>query len=316
MFSTLHYHTLSYLRIFTAFRYINPPSSHRQQTTWTTLLQEARDRFLHHVESRTPKCQVHEIQGSGSDIVYSEKTMHMNEVQLYLRKDPGQPCLRLIKLEIDVLARRIPQPQQNLAWVPDMAPELGIDVYDLGNIPSFTAKFLARECPIHGEGNVFKFYGGVANSFIIASYNSVTGATTCLLLKENGKHAAEVYRYMTGFLNENRALFQSYYFLPLLLLASRVEMGASLLMKSFYGDTRLIDEKNITDWEFSRDCLRWAQHYFNYSSDVAKYLREQLDTLAEQGASDMLPKDVAAGHTAIREAISILEPTIAPNIWK
>lgn len=92
---------------------------------------EARERFLGRVTSESSECNVLEIQGSGSNIIDSERTMHMDEVPSYLKFEPGQPTFKLVVLHVGFwLEPRTPNLE--LAWIPDRCAELGIDLYWLG----------------------------------------------------------------------------------------------------------------------------------------------------------------------------------------
>ncbi|KAI1779752.1 hypothetical protein F4818DRAFT_152102 [Hypoxylon cercidicola] len=272
-----------------------------------TLREEAREIFLSLVESRSPECRVFDIQGSGSNLVAWERAMHMDEVPAYLRSEAGQPVFKLVVLHVRIWY--LPRQQESqLAWVPDIAAELGIDPYFIGMIPQDRYTFQASEQKTCEEGRVLSVYINSIDICTIASYNEATCSTICIILSRQVSKNVWDERHVIKFLRQNKALFQSPCFLPFSILATGMNQG-SYQIRSNTTDWGRLDADNLHRWEVIRNNHCWGQRILSLCREVARHLRKQLDASRD---SDTLREDVVAGNAGVRAAFDMIEPWVDP----
>ncbi|OTA69439.1 hypothetical protein K449DRAFT_460968 [Hypoxylon sp. EC38] len=274
-----------------------------------SLRQEACEQFLQRVESERTVCDVLEISGSGDNIVHSETTMPLNEVQGYLRINPGRPTFKLIRFSVKIWLYNKPVPFKEFAWFPDAITELGIEPYLTGRISRFILEFEMIERDIRG-GKVTSLYLNLRGSRIIASYSPETRSTTCFMFTLQLDIAQRNFQYMVGYLKQNERLFQNKCFLPLVVMTTVVWEG--FFDVTVLGDRAYnrFDEGSLLAWEKSRTDLRWAQYFFSLATDIASYIQTSLDGGTEEGNS--VSQAIANNSIEIREAFNILKLEIAP----
>ncbi|KAI1647966.1 uncharacterized protein F4817DRAFT_315209 [Daldinia loculata] len=274
------------------------------------LRQQARSLFLHRVKIRSDKCQVFEIWGSGSTVIHSERVMPTNEVPAYLKHYSGVPVFKLVQFPVRIFYKSHRLPYQQLAWVPDILTDLGIEPYMIGLLTRGLTMFEAVEKDSRELGKVLSIFMNGIDSRMLASYNFATKSTTCLLFTLEEKGSNTQYECMAKFLRRSASLYQSSCFLPLLILTDHVSLVLDGFGTFFGYDLQHVKETNLHDWETSRTKLRWAKHYNHLARDIAGYLRKKLDEDVTPGTS-MSPQDIAI-HAQIRDALHVLELTINP----
>ncbi|XXG94418.1 hypothetical protein Hte_000674 [Hypoxylon texense] len=256
-----------------------------------SLRAEARQDFLDFVSSESSDCHVLEIQGSGTDITVSERTINMDEVPTYLRSEADQPTLKLVRLNTRFWFGR-EQESPELAWVPDTIADLGLDPYFTRMLTQARKIFQASEQKTHKEGG------------------SLNVCTKCILFTTAIWTAEDVWQYTTKFLRQNKALFQS----PCLLQLSFLSMAIANTLydtQESAADWNSLDEDTLRNWDKIRRDHRHAQREFNMCRQIACHLRERLDASKDL---DSLHKDVIAANAGVRDAFNVIEPWIAPMI--
>ncbi|OTA91681.1 hypothetical protein M434DRAFT_397074 [Hypoxylon sp. CO27-5] len=272
-----------------------------------SLRQEACEQFLHRVESHRPVCDVLEISGSGDSIVHLETTMPLNEVQGYLRVNPGRPTFKLFRFVVAVWAENKHIPFNEFAWFPDAITELGIEPYLAGRISRFSGEFEMTERDIRG-GKVTSLYLNLESSRIIASYSLETRSTTCFLFAVESSVAESEFLYLGGYLKQNERLFQNRFFLSLAIMTMVVYGGFNDMRALENHAYTEFDEDSLTEWEENRRNFRWAQHSFSLATDIASHIQTSLDAGTEEGNSVF--RDVVDSSIEIREVFNILKLAI------
>ncbi|OTB15492.1 hypothetical protein K445DRAFT_22434 [Daldinia sp. EC12] len=273
------------------------------------LRQQARSLFLHRIQARSDKCQVFEISGTDDNVIYFERTIPIDEAASYLQHYSGIPSLKLIQFPVRIFYKSHRQPYRQLAWVPDVLANLGIELYMAGLLTRGLTMFDAVEKDSSEVGKVLSIFTNGSDSRMLASYNFATKSTTCLLftLEENSNTQ---YEYIAKFLRRSGGLYQSSCFLPLIVLVDYVNLVLDGFGTFFGYDLRCIKETNLHDWETSRNKLRWTKHYNHLAHDIAGYLRKKLDEDARL-ATTTSSQDVVI-NAQIRDALNALELTIDP----
>ncbi|KAI1143024.1 hypothetical protein F5Y05DRAFT_367201 [Hypoxylon sp. FL0543] len=274
-----------------------------------SLRREACDIFFSRVESRGLECDAVEISSPGGDTIYSEKRIRLDEVQRYLGANPGHPTFKLVHFNVRMYDGNHSAPFQHFTWLPDVAKELGIEIYMLGNLVRPISTFQTTKQNIQG-GNVLNLYYDHFAINIIASYSPKTHSTTCLVFTTGGSRGREQLQPMTEYAKQNRMLFQNSCFLPLVLLATIVKRGGEYLDKGSTSSFDLNDKENLEKWEVKRGALRFAQQAFDLATDMSNYMRESLGAAAEQGKA--VPQAIFKSSMEIREAVDTLDLCILP----
>ncbi|KAI4865813.1 hypothetical protein F4820DRAFT_469434 [Hypoxylon rubiginosum] len=270
---------------------------------------EAREKLLRQMKSKSSECHVLEIQGSGNNVVASDRIMHMDEVPTYLRSEADQPILKLVKLRVS-LWFKYKQRSPELAWVPDIIADLGFDPYTIAMLTNEQYILRASERKTHEERLLNVFVNGGSLRMIV-SYNEATSSTTCILFARDGKDPGDLWQRMARFLRENKALFQSPYFLQSSFLATYIMNKGLPLTQGFNTDWYLVNDGNLRKWEELLIDFRLGQRAFRLCRDIACYLREQLDSSKD---SDSLHRDVVAGNAGVRNVLNVMEPYITSSV--
>ncbi|KAI8965761.1 hypothetical protein F5Y11DRAFT_367235 [Daldinia sp. FL1419] len=274
------------------------------------LRQQARALFLHRVKPRNDRCQVFEIWGTDNRVIHSERVVLTHEVPLYLKYYSGVPVLKFIQFPVRISHKSRQQPYQQLAWIPEILTGLGIEPYMIGLLTRGPNLFEAVERESRELGKVLSIFMNGVDSRILASYNFTTKSTICLLFTLE-KSSDTRYEDMAKFLRRSSGLFQSSYFVPLLILVSHTDLVLDGFGSFFGYDLQHVKETNLQDWEISRNKLRWVKHYNHLARNISRYLRKKLDEDVALG----IPASSSHGSVVqaqIREALRLLELTINP----
>ncbi|KAI1478425.1 hypothetical protein F4774DRAFT_419463 [Daldinia eschscholtzii] len=273
------------------------------------LRQQARNLFLHRVQVRSNECRVFEIWGTGNNTLHSERIVSFDRVPSYLKRYSGVPVLRFVQFPVTIFYTSHRQPYTQLAWIPDILTDLGIEPYMIGLLTRGLTMFEAVEKDRGDLGKVLSILMNGNDSRILASFNFATKSTTCLFFTLEESSDAQ-YEYITKFLRRCGSLYQSSCFLPLLILVDHVHLVLDGFGTFFGYDLQHIKGTNIQDWETSRNKLRWAKHYNRLAHDIAGYLRKKLDEDSRLGATTSSQDTVI--NAQIRDSLHVLELTIEP----
>ncbi|KAI1394091.1 uncharacterized protein F4822DRAFT_439854 [Hypoxylon trugodes] len=288
------------------------------------------DFFLRKVTSKSSKCQVLEIQDSNNDGEPLEKTILLSEVESFLRKDPGEPTLKLVQVHVAFWKKPQKVRSEQFTWLVDVAAEQGIEPYLIASIAQLTTQFKAVSCGHKGREALSIYliqcftlgilgkadpttqldYENLAE-ILGVSYKPATRCTTCLCFMRDPADLEELYPCIIKSLKQNRRLFQNCRFMPLSLLRAMINECSIAMDGAFSGKVGIVNESNAKNWEDARSYLRVAQRSILLAGEIADCLRKDLATNAEQVKSDTVYRGATVDHAAIMEMFGVLEPGIS-----
>ncbi|KAI0380051.1 hypothetical protein F5Y04DRAFT_282181 [Hypomontagnella monticulosa] len=279
------------------------------------LRQRARHTFLHRVSIRgvTSDYDIHEIRGSEGHIVCSKIKKTRAQMRNYLLEDSGESVFKIIYIPVALWSRPADKPCDELEWVPNVASELGIDLYLLGLLYRDIFMFKVVERDVCGKGRIHNILFNDGHCRIVASYDVENRSTICLVLSWVNEDATLEHKMMVDFIEQSKELYGSSCFLPLLLLSMVMQRGYNVHKGYLSTHFDSHDKETLEKWEDSRIRTRWCQRYFTLSRVISDYLQKQIDASAKLDF-DVLPRDAAISVVRIREVLAMLEPDIAQVI--
>ncbi|KAI1409103.1 hypothetical protein F5Y13DRAFT_95193 [Hypoxylon sp. FL1857] len=273
------------------------------------LRRDSRELFLRRVKSKSQTCHVLEISGSGDNTVFSERRVSLGDIQAYLKTDPGQPTLRLVRFMVDLWTGDLPVLSKEFAWLPNTGKELGIEPYLIGHLARNIMGFQTMERDIRGA-KVLNAYINCLDLRFVASYTPATRSTTCFLFTLDNAEGQKHFAYLSEYVRQNKRLFQDRCFLALVSMALAMNASFIRIRPHVVGTSGRFDEEVLQVWDADRTDLRYAQAFLSVATDSANYIQTWLQADTAQGQS--VPQDILDDSMVIKEAFNILELGI---IW-